>query len=293
MDEAERDIEKVVQLAHLYMSQRNPTRTLEVLDKATGAIHHSWEYWYYRAWALAQLRRFAEGMAAAKRGLEIFPEHSILLWVYALNQDGAGQIEDARSTLLQGLQNYPDALFLLTESAWLAARLWKWEEANRYQKRAEQIAPTERMVKRNQLRLAALKGDTKAVRRIGKAILAEEPEEPVALYLLGLVAKNRGSLGEAEKQLRRAVVSDPSQIEVAEEARTVRLLRHPLLYPVMLMRRVRPIPMILIFVIVEEIFRQSGRTDMAVAVIFGFACFWQYTIIASFLMNLILKQKGV
>jgi tetratricopeptide (TPR) repeat protein len=291
MDEAERDIQKVVGLAKLFMEQGNPTRALEILDKATGDIHAHWRYWYYRAWALERLKRFTEGMETARRGLWVAPEEPALFWMLALHQDGAGQIDHARGTLWRGLQRHPDNIFLLTESAWLAARLWKWEEANQYQQRAEQIDPAGRMIRRNQLRLAALRNDTAEIRRVAKVVLAEEPENSLALYLLGVVAANAGSLGEAEKQLRRAVLSDPAQQEIAEETRNVRLMRHPLLYPLTVMRKVKPIPLIAAFIIVEEWFRQSGQTDIAVAVTFGFVCWWQYTFIASLVYNLLRKWK--
>jgi tetratricopeptide (TPR) repeat protein len=291
MNDEYQETQRILKLSQLYIEQGKPIRALETLDHAGGAAQEHWNYWYNRAWVLLELKRYKEGIEAARKGLWLAPELPSLFWMLALNQDGAGEVDHARVSLWQGLRKQPENIFLLTESAWIEGRLGQWEKATTHQRYAEQLAPFHRKVKINQLRLAGLQNDLPEVRRIAEGILAEEPENGYALLMLGMVAKDEGALGEAEKQLRRVVLNKPSESLLVQEVRTVQLLRHPLFYPLTWVRKIPAIPLCATFFIIEEWFRLSGDTTASAWVVIIFCLYWLYVIIGRKLLKYLSQRK--
>lgn len=179
---------------------------------------------------------------------------------------------------------------MLTESAFVEARLGQWEKAILLQSRAEMLDPLHKKVRQNQLRFAALQNDNKELRRLAQEFLAEYPEDSFALFALGLTAKDEGSLEEAERQLRRVALNQPTHPLFATEARTVQWLRHPFFYPLLWVRKIQVIPLIAAFVIAEEWFRLSRQYQIAIMIIVLFLLYWLYVIGASKLLDYLSKR---
>lgn len=84
---------KQLELARHYASIGQPQRVLEALDGADDFKEP--ESWSLRGEALYHLDRYSEGAAAARRGLELEPEHMELLDVLALNLIELGELDQA------------------------------------------------------------------------------------------------------------------------------------------------------------------------------------------------------
>jgi tetratricopeptide (TPR) repeat protein len=285
---------RVITLAGLQLEQGNPTRALETLDRAQGGVLEIPSYWFHRAWALNDLKRYQEGAMAAQKGLALNPDNVWMLFILALNQEKLDKLADAEISVLNALRLAPENPLLLTYYANLVAKAGQWDKAERLQAEAERIDPTNSIVVRNRTKLAFIRGDTKTAVSGARTMLANDPEDTFAHYVTGHMAAEQGAYGEAEKRFTTAARQNPGNSTVTSAVRQTRYLRHPLLIPLYPIERFGAIPLWLGFIVAVYGLQAIGQTQLAtiVSVFYLLYCVYSWVVPRALKWYLERKRRG-
>jgi tetratricopeptide (TPR) repeat protein len=78
---------------------------------------------------------------------------------------------------------------------------------------------------------AFVRGDDQQAAAEYRRMLEHDPESVAAHYMRGAALARRGAWGSAERHLREAAARAPADAQVADAARRLRALSHPLMLP--------------------------------------------------------------
>jgi tetratricopeptide (TPR) repeat protein len=237
-------------LARHYAAIGQPQRVLEALERLESA--HDAEALALRGEALYQVDRYEEGADAARRGLELEPEHPVLLDVLALNLIELDELGAAEQALLAALGLWPDDTTLICHYALACARGGQFDKARRLVERAAQLGPEDVDVLRVRAQVAQLSGDRKASKYIDE-LLAVEPDDRAGHMLRGNVLVERSDIRGAVRHFEHATRLDPTDHDTAHVTRYNRTLTHWSQWPLWPIQRFGPLKVwgayILFFVI--------------------------------------------
>lgn len=230
---------KQLELARHYASIGQPQRVLEALDGADDFEEP--ESWSLRGEALYHLDRYSEGAAAARRGLELEPEHMELLDVLALNLIELGELEEAEEALLSALELAPDHPTLLCHYALACVHGGGHTKARRLVDRAAGLDPESIDVLRTRAQVAYLSGETKNAKQYTDDLLEVEPEDRTGHLLRGNLLVDGDNVHRAVRHFEEAARLDPTDADTARVARHNKTLTHWLQWPVYPIQRFGPL----------------------------------------------------
>jgi len=123
----------------------------------------------------------------------------------------AGQLDDAASTLIQGLKIYLNSTALTSSLVSVYVKQVRLEEANKI---AEQLArrnPRDIEAQRVYLQVLVLNAENQTAMPLARKLLAQAPHDADFLYLNGVLERTAGDFGAARKHLEEAARIDPNR----------------------------------------------------------------------------------
>jgi tetratricopeptide (TPR) repeat protein len=246
-------------LARHYAAIGQPKRVLEALERVES---HDAEAWALRGEALYQVDRYEEGADAARRGLELEPEHAVLLDVLALNLIELDELGAAEQALLAALELWPDDPTLICHYALACARGGQFDKARRLVERAAQLEPEDVDVLRVRAQVAQLSGDRKASKYVDE-LLALEPDDRVGHMLRGNVLVERSDIHGAVRHFEHATRLDPTDHDTAYVTRYNRTLTHWLQWPIYPIQRFGPLKVWAAYLVFIAIVSATGTVEYA------------------------------
>jgi tetratricopeptide (TPR) repeat protein len=223
--------DRTLALAEHYLRIDQPERALDALQRVQGDAFEDPRFWLTRARALRGVDRPGEAVAAAERGLALDPENPILLDVLCLAQLERGLLSDARRAIRAALELWPGEPDLLAHAAMVEAKDGQHEEARRLLAEAHAADPEAREVLNARGYAAFVRGDDREAAAEYRRMLEQDPESVAAHYMRGAALARTGEWGTAARHLREAAARAPADRQVADAARRLRALAHPLMRP--------------------------------------------------------------
>lgn len=285
---------KVIQMASLQLQQGNAARALATLEQGGGAILEEPSYWFFRAWALYDLKRTQESVTAARKGLALDPNGPWTLFILSLSQIRLEKLADAENSILAALRLEPENPTFLTQYALMVAKVGQWEKAEQLQAEAERIAPNHSSVRENRTRLAFILGDKKSATAGARTLLENDPEDSFAHFVTGHMAVEEGAFKEGEKRLVTAARHNPENPTIRAAARHSRFLRHPLLVPLYPIEKFGAIPLWIGFIVAVYGLRAIGQLQLAwvVSIIYILYCVYSWVVPRALKWYLERKRRG-
>jgi tetratricopeptide (TPR) repeat protein len=232
-------------LARHYLQLDQFERVLEALENVTAAELDDAEVWRIRAGALHGLRRHAEAVGAAERGLARQPDDVVLLDQLALSAFECGKRRSAHQALARALELAPDDALLHAHRAIFLARTTRsfrtgrkrFKEATASAELAVSLAPESLQVLRIRAFVASLAGDRRAP-VYKQQLLALDPDDKSSRLVSGAVSARGRDIDAALGHYVEAARLDPSDHRTAWVGRRSRMLMHPAAAPLRLIWRV-------------------------------------------------------
>lgn len=159
---------------------------------------------------------------AAREGLADHPQEAWLLYGLSVAEEERGDLAEAERAILAALGSDPDDALLLCQYADLVMRAGQHEKAERLLTRAGEAEPESIRVLQGRLQLAYLRYDTREADRLGRALLAAEPDDLQGHAMLGALALDGGRAREAAERFSVLARADPTDDRVADLARAAR-----------------------------------------------------------------------
>jgi tetratricopeptide (TPR) repeat protein len=223
--------DRALALAEHYLEIDQPARALATLERAESEVIEDSRFWLTRARALRGVARPGAAANAARRGLDLDPEDPILLDVLCLAALETGDLRDARSAIRSAIELWPDEPDLLAHAAMVEAKDGEYVEARLLLDEAARIDPEAREVLNARGYAAFLRGDDDEAAAEYRSLLERDPDSIAGHYMRGAALARRGKWRVAERHLREAAARAPDDAEVADLARRLRALAHPLMLP--------------------------------------------------------------
>jgi tetratricopeptide (TPR) repeat protein len=123
----------------------------------------------------------------------------------------AGQLDNAASTLNQGLKTYPNSTSLTSSLVSVYVKQVRLDEANRA---AEQLArrnPRDIEAQRVYLQVLVLNAENQTALPLARKLLAQAPHDADFLYLNGVLERTGGDFFAARRHLEEAARLDPNR----------------------------------------------------------------------------------
>jgi tetratricopeptide (TPR) repeat protein len=123
----------------------------------------------------------------------------------------AGQLDNAASTLTQGLKTYPNSTTLTSSLVSVYVKQVRLDEANKV---AEQLArrnPRDIEAQRVYLQVLVLNAENQTAVPLARKLLARAPHDADFLYLNGVLERTAGDFAVARKHLQEAARLDPNR----------------------------------------------------------------------------------
>ena len=123
----------------------------------------------------------------------------------------SGQLDNAASTLIQGLKIYPNSTTLTSSLVSVYVKQVRLEEADKV---AEQLArrnPRDIEAQRVYLQVLVLNAENQTAIPLARKLLAQAPHDADFLYLNGVVERTAGDFAAARKHLEEAAKLDPNR----------------------------------------------------------------------------------
>ena len=240
-------------LAEHYVEIGQPSRALELLDRADGEALESLEFWRLRALAHHYLEQWEATMTVALQGLARDPHNVPLLFLAADAEAEMDHLAEAERTILAALALDAEHPGLLCAYARIVARGGQLDKAERLVDEASRIDPEDTEVLRTRTLLALLRGHDREATRYSEELLKVNPDDMGGHRLRGAALLQRGQVHEGRRSLETAVRDDPMDLELAHTVRSARIATHPLMWPVLPIQRLGP----------------GGSWILAIAIIFG------------------------
>lgn len=202
-------------LAGYYLTAGRPGEALDVLRRGDPADARTY---VLRGQALVQLGENEEAERQVHRGLELEPEHVLLLMLLAQAQLPRDAFE-AEETLRRALTHEPQNVALLSTYVMILMEQGRFEWAERILDRATKLAPEEMHAMRAVfLMRASTAGEA---RNATHDMLREAPDDAASHYLRGLALLGSGSPTAGLRHLREAAALSPADPHFVAAARTL------------------------------------------------------------------------
>lgn len=196
--------------------------------------------WWLRGLAFYGLDRIDDALRASGNGLQLAPEHPLLLALVARCHSERRDLVAAEQATLAALRVNPEDADLLVLYGWIVAKAGQIDKARKLIAEARRLDPESADAVRLEAAIAAARFDHGETLRRGRELLALDPEDAHAHALTGEVLHIEGDIARAGEHLRTAVVSDPANAVMAEVARENLVWRHPLMWPLRPVHRFGP-----------------------------------------------------
>ena len=198
--------------------------------------------WALRGWALVDLERHDEAVEVASDALGRWPGDVDFLRLLAIAEAHRDHLAEAEAAVLAGLRVEPDDPHLLCTYAQTLMRGCQLDKAAEVLELAERSDPDDVLVLRMRLNLAYLRGRDGDARELAEELLGRDADDPQGQVMLGGLDLEKVRLRSAQRRFGTAIRQDPSSEGVARMARSARLLRSPLAWPLLPFERFGPGP---------------------------------------------------
>lgn len=215
--------------ARTLLSLGRAEEALETLADAPEVDEPEW--WRAHASALLVLDRYEDAARSALEGLECAPEHPYLLDALAAARLGLEDLAGAEEAILAALRVDAEDPDLLTRYAHVVATARQLDKAEKLVVRALAIDPENTFALHMHALIATARDDPREAIARSRELLRHVPESAFGHAILGAVHSQEGDVDDAADHLRRAVVLDPYDDDVADAARKARVASHWLLWP--------------------------------------------------------------
>lgn len=223
-----------LQLArHLLLADR-PEAALDALSGRQLDLDDP-EVWSIRGWALLDLDRHEEAAQTARDALGRWPDDTDFHRLLAVAEAHQDHLAEAEAAILDALAGEPDDPDLLLTYADTLMRGNQPDKAAAVLDRAAELAPDSASVLRLRLNLAYVRCDDDEARALAYELLRHDADDYQGHVMLGALDLQRLKLGDARERIGTAVRQDPTSLR--ETTKAMRLLRHPLYWPMWPMER--------------------------------------------------------
>ncbi|KAA1420456.1 hypothetical protein FE697_015945 [Mumia zhuanghuii] len=223
-------------IAQHWLDVGNPQRCLDSLDETALELDPPYAFGL-RALALLRLGRPEDGLAAARRGLEIAPGNGLLHFYAAQASDALKHAEEAERHYRIAQEQLPEAVGVVTQYGTFLAFAHRESEARSLLRRAREIAPEDPTVHLLDAEIAAQAKNWPRVQASARRVLAEDPEDTRALVLDAVAASKLGDHDTAARSVRRAAASRVGDQTLALAARQSAVAMLPAMWPLRLVSR--------------------------------------------------------
>ncbi len=234
--------ESPLTLAEHYLSVSRPDRCLEVLADAGGDAAEAPVAWLLRSLAFHEMTRHDEARLAAEKGLSLAPDWPPLRMALGMAHREGGDLAEAERAFLAALRDDPENPTLLCEYAMTVAEATQLDKADRLLERAAALEPGSTHVVEARMKVAHLRGDTRAAEALSQQLLAADADNPSGQMVHGITRWDAGDVNAADRSIRSAAVHPGAQSPVAQLAREAQLAAHPLMWPVRPLYRIGMVP---------------------------------------------------
>jgi tetratricopeptide (TPR) repeat protein len=233
----EQERSRSLDLARHYLEIGRPDQALDTLSQ--GDIDPTDpELMELRAHAFFDSGRYKKAADTAREGLALEPQAVGLLETLALAETQLEHHEQAQQANAKALELSPWNPVLHAQRGLILARRSRYDEARSAVDEALGLAPDLPYVLQIRAQVETLAGDHVRAQKAIDDLLRADPENRVAHALKGGLAADNENIVEAAKHFDAAARLDPNDPDVAEAARELRVLSHPVLKPVRGMWRV-------------------------------------------------------
>lgn len=238
--EGENTGQRSIQLATHYTEIGRPQKCLEALQSASEELVGRLEYWTLRTLALFDLKRTDEALEAAQKGLALFPEETLLLYLLACCFQRRHALDRAEQAILAALRIEPENPSFLCRYAQILCAAGQLAKAQALLDTAEKIDPEAEEIAKVRWLLSYLQGMDRNMDEQSRKLLESNPEDSLAQALAGQAHLLNHRYRKGKRLLSLAVQANPADMDVAEVARGARVLNHWLLVPLWPMARLGP-----------------------------------------------------
>lgn len=224
-------------LAWHYLQVDQPDRALEAVGRLGGAALDDPDMWKVRGWALLDLERYDEAGRIANDATARWPEDIDLLRILGAAHAHFDRLAVAERVLLGAVRLEPDDPELLAQYAGVLMRGVQLDKAEQVLDLAARSDPDTLAVLRARINLAYIRGRGKEVRRLSEELLRRDAEDAQGHLMLGAVDLEKVRTASALERFGTAIRHDPSDRAVATAARSARVLRSPLAWPLLPFQR--------------------------------------------------------
>ena len=228
------------ELARHYLQVAQPARALEALARA-GDFDDP-DVWALRGWALVDLDRADEAAEVAAGALARWPDDVDFLRLLAVAEARRDHLAEAELAVLAALRAEPGDAHLLCTYAETLMRGGQLDKAAEVLALAERADPDDVLVIRMRLNLAHLRARDREARELAEELLSRDAEDHQGQAMLGGLDLHRLRLRSASERFSTVMRNDPSSQGVALAARSARVLRSPLAWPLLPFERFGPGP---------------------------------------------------
>lgn len=259
--------EDALLLAQHYIDIAQFDKALAQLERSATTHFEDAEYWRLRAHALYKLERYEDGVTAAHQGLERDPNYVWLLYTLCRIEADRGDSAAAERAILSALELEPENINFLARYGILLAEAKHLKKADKLIAYAERLDADHQYVNHARTMLEYYKGNTKEVMRRGRERLAQDPNDVAAKMFLAAGLGESRRFREAAKHANSVVSESPESKEMAEYARELRLLNHPLLLPLWPLQRFGSIAVMIFNLVLFMVFMAFGFINFAMIII--------------------------
>lgn len=260
------ETQRLIALARHYLQISRPDRALEVLEQSQFVDHSSETVWFLRGKALYDLKDFTRALDAANFGLKQAPESRQLL---ALLGDIEVKRDDwaaAERAYLSALRQSPRDPNLLCAYAHLAARAGRMDRAENLVAQATQVSPRHVQVLQAQIAMAYLRRDSREAERLGRELLAIDPDNVYGRRMLAVSLQSSGQYTNALRHLQAALRMDPTSRRTANAVRQTTLLSQWPLRPLQWFMVGKASRLFLMVFLILIVFYSAARTTIGFVV---------------------------
>jgi tetratricopeptide (TPR) repeat protein len=123
----------------------------------------------------------------------------------------SGQLDNAASTLIQGLKIYPNSTTLTSSLVSVYVKQARHEEAEKIAKQLARRNPRDIEAQRVYLSVLVFNAENQAAVPLARKLLAQAPHDADFLYLNGVLERTAGDFTAARKHLEEAAKLDPNR----------------------------------------------------------------------------------
>jgi tetratricopeptide (TPR) repeat protein len=227
-----------IEAARRYIEIGRPERALESLAALDSEQGTTSEARRLRGYALLAIKDYDRAVEAAQDALEDDPGSIELLYLLSLAEERRGRLAPAEAAILAALEQDPDDVQLLTQYADVLMRGHALDKAARVLDMAAAGDPDSIDVLESRVSLAYLRGNDREAKRLSEELMARDPESVRGHHMLGVFDISRGHAWSAAERYGEVVRADPSNQQIADDAREIRAMaRNPLWWPTLLFVR--------------------------------------------------------